>query len=206
MRRCGAGESRGARRPTLHAMRCPSCKDDFEPHVTWCGTCRVDLVPEDAPDPPGAPDTRLGLFHPTVSEALLERLEARGCPHETVTRAEGVEIIVPREERDDLRAQLTLDWSTVLVDLPEEQAGGVRRLGGLYPGWVDAPEGGWIDREGRLVVDSKDDAAADASRTVGPALAVVGVALLLLTWYSGLGMGFAFAGVAMLILGLVVPR
>jgi hypothetical protein len=193
----------------MRVMRCPSCRDEFEPHMTWCGTCRVDLVPDGAPDPPtppGVPDTRLGVFHPTMGAALLAELSERGTPYETVTRDGGLEIVVPRVERDDLRAELSVDWGTRVAELPEEERSDVRWQGGEYPGWLDPPEGGWIDRDGRLVVDARDDEEADASRTLGPLLAVVGVCLLLLTWYLGLGMGPAFAGVGLLLFGLLVPR
>ena len=57
-------------------MRCPSCNDEFEPHVTWCASCHVELVPEGAPAPPrppGVPDARLGRFHPAVGQALMHR-------------------------------------------------------------------------------------------------------------------------------------
>lgn len=169
----------------------------------------MDLIPDGAPLPPepaGVPDTRLGVFHPTIATALLDLLSERGTPHETVTRDRGLEIVVPRQERDDLRAELSVDWSTRIAELDEEQRSDVRWQGGEYPGWLDPPEGGYIDREGRLVVDAKDDREADASRTLGPMLAVIGAGLLLGTWYFGLGMGAGFLGVALLVFGLLVPR
>lgn len=171
--------------------------------------CRVDLIPEGAPippEPPGMPDTRLGVFHPTMAATLLDLLSQRGTPYETVTRDRGLEIVVPRDERDGLRAELSVDWGTRIAELDEEQRSDVRWQGGQYPGWLDPPEGGYIDREGRLVVDAKDDSEADASRTIGPTLAVVGLGLLLATWYLGLGMGTGFLGVALLVFGLLVPR
>ncbi len=169
----------------------------------------MDLVPPGAPDPPappGQPDIRLGIFHPTMADALLVTLSERGTPYETVTHDDGVELVVPRDERDELRAELSVDWSDRVAELDEEERSDVRWQGGEYPGWLDPPEGGWIDRDGRLVVDAGDDRETDASRTVGPLLAVVGVGLLLATWYLGLGMGAGFLGVGLLLFGLLVPR
>jgi hypothetical protein len=48
-------------------MHCPSCNDEFEAHVTWCASCRVELIPEGATPPPAVPDARLGLFHAAVA-------------------------------------------------------------------------------------------------------------------------------------------
>ena len=191
-------------------MRCPSCNDEFEPHVTWCASCHVELVPEGAPAPPrppGVPDARLGRFHPAVGQALLELLDDRGIPFETVTGSDALEIVVPREERDELRAELALHWGDRLEALDEQEASDVRwAAGGHYPGWFDPPEGGFIDRQGRLVVDAAEDAEADAARRVGPTLAIGGASLLLLAWYLGLGMGTVFAGVGLLIIGVLLPR
>lgn len=185
-------------------MHCPRCHDEFEPHVTWCGSCGVDLVPEGAEPPPPPPDAPLGLFHPAVARELERLLAERGVPCETVTREGDVELVVPRDERDDLRTEVTMTWDDVLDGLEEEQVDDVQRRGGDYPGWIDSPVGGWVDREGRLIVDGDD--TGSQPRTIGPTLAVAGAVLLLLAWWAGLGSALVVLGVAMVLLGLLLPR
>ena len=186
-------------------MRCPSCQDDFEPHVTWCASCNMELLPEGAEPPPPVPDAHLGLFHAAVAEELGAMLEERGVPYETVTRDGDVELVVPRAERNALRTEVSASWPDIVAALEEDDAAAVRDQGGQYPGWVDPPLGGWVDREGHLVVDLEEDEHEHA-RTIGPMLAVIGAAVLLLTWWADLGVGGGFAGVGLLIFGLILPK
>lgn len=187
-------------------MRCPACHDEYEPHVTHCADCGLELRDGDdpGPPPPAVPDTRLGRFHPLAAEAVLALATDRGVAVETVTRDREVEVLVERDWRDDLRAELALTWHDVLARLPEERRDEVRARGGEHPGWSDPPRGGWVDREGRMVVDVDDD--PDQARVVGPAMAVGGGVLVVLAWYAGMGGGMVAAGLALVLLGLLLPR
>jgi hypothetical protein len=184
-------------------MRCPSCQDEYEPHVRECADCGLPLVAGHEAPPP-RPDTRLGTFVPTAAEAVLDLLRERQLASETVTRGDDVEVLVEREWRDDLRAELTMTWTEVVRRLPEEQALEVLARGGDQPGWVDPPRGGWVDREGRTIVDVDD--GQDEARVVGPAMAVGGGILLVLAWYAGFGLGVVAAGIGLTVVGLLLPR
>lgn len=186
-------------------MHCPRCNDEFEPHVTWCASCNVELLPEGAEPPPPVPDAHLGRFRAAVAEELGVMLDAQGVPYETVTREGEVELLVPRGDRNRLRTEVATGWPEVLDALPPETAEQVRSDGGQYPGWVDPPLGGWVDREGHLMVDL-DHEQEEGARTIGPMLAIIGGALLVLTWWADLGVGGAFGGVGLLLLGLLLPR
>ena len=163
------------------------------------------LLPEGVEPPPPAPDAHLGLFHPAVAVQLGSILDDRGVPYETVTRDGDVELVVPRTRRDELRTEVSMGWPDIVAALPAEQAADVQWQGGQYPGWVDPPLGGWVDREGHLVVHLEEDDREQA-RTIGPLLAVVGAAVLVLTWWADLGIGGGFAGVGLLVFGLLLPR
>ena len=187
-------------------MRCPSCQDEYEPHVRECADCGLELVPEGGPLPPAAPvaDAHLGTFDPLALTAVLGLLDDRRVAVETVTRDAGVEVLTERAWRDDLRAELTMTWPEILRRLPEEEALEVRSRGGQHPGWLDPPRGGWVDREGRMVVDVED--SSDDARVVGPVLAVAGGILVVLAWYAGLGPGVVVAGLGLALVGLLLPR
>jgi hypothetical protein len=191
-------------------MRCPSCHDEYEDTVTTCRSCGVPLVPDDAVDaapPPPSVDTRLGTFHPAAVTLVLALLDTRGVPHETRTTGQGIEVLVPYEWRDDLRAELTLTWGELVRRLDEDATLAVLGAGGSTPGWYDAPHGGYVDRAGRLVVAVDDDEVEDdAARVVGPALLTVGAILVVLGWWMFDSAAVAVAGVALAILGLVTPR
>lgn len=186
-------------------MRCPRCSDDYEPDVATCATCGVPLVPADAPAGPLV-DARLGRFHPAVADSLERTLDRRRIAYRRVERDDDVELLVDRAWRDDLRAELSVTWTQVVHGLPEEHALTVLGLGGAAPGWFDAPQGGWVDRAGRLVVDSEPDGSGADVRLAGPALATVGVVLLVLGWYADAGAVVVVAGLGMAILGLLLPR
>jgi hypothetical protein len=190
-------------------MRCPVCRDEFEPDVDRCAECDVDLVAADVPLPPRV-DALLGTFHPAVAERILELVSHRRIAADAVPAGDRVEIIVDRDWRDDLRAEFVLRWSELIGRLPEEERLEVGALGGSHPGWFDPPQGAWIDRQGRLQVDPTEDEVAEdeARRVVGPALISIGVVLLLYGWYDG-GSSQAMAmvlGLGSIGVGLFVPR
>lgn len=185
-------------------MRCPRCLDEYEPHVAACATCGTDLVADDAAPTPLV-DARLGRFHPAVAERLTAMLTHRGVVHRRIDRDDEVELLVDRNWRDDLRAELALTWPQVVAALPPERSFEVRQLGGATPGWFDAPAGGWVDRAGRFAVDS-DDEASDEPRIIGPAMAAIGGLVALLSWYTSAGGGLTATGLALLLAGVLLPR
>lgn len=153
------------------------------------------------------PEALIGRFHATVAERLEELLYRRGITVTRVDRDDDVALYVDPDVRDDLRAELALTWATVVHSLPEESAREVLALGGAAPGWHDAPRGGWVDRSGRLVVDTEDhEVAADTARVAGPALLGAGAVVLLLGWYVGAPPGVMVVGVALALLGVLLPR
>lgn len=161
----------------------------------------------DAPAVPTPADARLGRFHPAVADRISELLYRRGIEHAREADANGVRILVDRAWRDDLRAELTMTWAEVTRHLPDEQVSDLLGADGPYPGWYDAPRGGHVDREGRLVVASGDEEEpADEARVVGPALITAGAILLVTGWYVFDSAGIVAAGVALAIAGLVLPR
>jgi len=80
--------------------------------------------------------------------------------------------------------------------------------GGSAPGWYDAPRGGHVDRQGRLVVaaDEEELREEDAGRFVGPALLTVGAILLVIGWYVLDSAAVMVAGIGLATLGLFTPR
>lgn len=190
-------------------MRCPLCRDEYEPDVVRCADCDVPLLPSDAPLPPRV-DALLGTFHPIVADAILALTAHRRIAADAVPVEDRVEVIVDRDWRDDLRAELVVRWDELVQRLPDDERATVRALGGPQPGWFDPPKGAWIDRQGRLQVDPTDDEVEedDARRVLGPALLSVGALLLLFAWYEG-GASQAMAvvlGLALIGVGLFVPR
>ncbi|MEX1165224.1 MAG: hypothetical protein WEB03_16755 [Nitriliruptor sp.] len=155
--------------------------------------------------PPRRADALLGRFHPVVAERLRRTLEHRGVLHRVVTRDDDVEIHVDRDQQADLRAELALTWAQVVHALPADDVVTVLGLGGASPGWYDAPQGGWVDRAGRFVVEAEGD-GTDGPRMAGPAVAAAGAVVLLLAWYAGASAGVIVAGGALLLVGLLIPR
>jgi hypothetical protein len=136
---------------------------------------------------------------------VVQLLAHRHIAHVRGDRDDDVEVLIDRAWRDDLRAELALTWGQIVHALPAEQTVTVLGLGGASPGWYDAPQGGWVDRAGRLVVD--DDERKDGEvRLAGPALTVVGAVLLLMGWYVGADAVVVVAGVALTVFGLLLPR
>lgn len=185
---------------------CPRCRDEYEDSVRRCADCDVPLVPDGAPVPPRV-DAVLGRFHPAAAAPVTEVLERRGIAHRQEPLDEDeIELVVDRDYRDDLRAELVLDWSALVASLEEEDRAALRAAGGRQPGWFDAPQGAWMDAQGRLQVErtEEEELEADARRTVGPSLAVVGAVLLLFGWWGGSELA-AVAGVGALLIGLLLP-
>lgn len=187
---------------------CPSCGDEYEDDVDRCASCRVPLV---APGTDVAPDADalLGVFHPVMASEVLRVLDGRGIVHDALRLdAERVEVLVDRAWRDEVRAELTLGWGGLLQALEPEQRVAVSGAGGPQPGWHDAPQGAWVDDAGRLKVDpgGDEESLTDASRTLGPGLAAVGVVLLVFAWFVGGSDALVVLGVGLVGLGLLLPR
>ncbi|MEX1178434.1 MAG: hypothetical protein WEB09_08220 [Nitriliruptor sp.] len=152
---------------------------------------------------PPRTDALLGRFHPAVAGRLGELLYRRGIEHRVVTRDDDTELYVDAAHQGDLRAEFALTWAQIVHGLPADDAVAVLGLGGATPGWYDAPEGGWVDRAGRFVVDAGD---GEGARMAGPAIAAAGAVILLLGWYAGAGAGVLIGGAALLLLGALIPR
>jgi hypothetical protein len=201
-------------------MRCPSCFDEYEPHVRRCATCGNELVPDealrgedgslrDAEEPVLQRLDRamrhLGRFHPALAPHVLALLEGKGIDAAQRVTDDEVAITVPGSWRDDVRAELVLRWDELLAALDPDEAPEVLATGGHTPGWPDAPVGGAIDRDGRLVVDAPDD-EADGGRTLGPAMLIGGAILAISGWQVIESPALMIAGIAVMILGLFLPR
>jgi hypothetical protein len=194
-------------------MRCPRCLDDHEPGFTTCTSCGTPLLADDAADDDPAwrvtsiPDARLGTFHPAAIATVLALCERRGVEHETRTTEHGVEVLVDRAWRDDLRAELALVWSELVGRLDEDDAVEVLAAGGSTPGWYDPPRGGHVDRTGRLVVaQDEEDADADANRLVGPALVTTGAVLAVVGWWVVGSSALTVLAIGLVLAGLLLPR
>lgn len=186
---------------------CPRCHDEYEPGVGRCATCDLPLVADGVPLPPRV-DALLGVFHPVAADPVVALLARRGIAHDVVPSGDTVEVIADRAWRDDLRAELALTWGELVGGLDPESRGILLTAGGPLPGWLDAPEGAWVDRDGRVQVDGAHGEAeeADARRTVGPVMAAIGAVLVVFGWYAGAGAGVVVAGVGLLLVGLLLPR
>jgi hypothetical protein len=186
---------------------CPSCYDEYDEGTTVCATCGVPLVADDAPLPPRV-DRLLGTFHPILAERIEGLLLRRGIAHTAVPLDDRVEVVVDRDFRDDLRAELAVNWVALVNGLDLEDRAAVVAAGGEHPGWFDAPIGAWIDREGRLQVDAGPDeeALADAGRLWGPTLLVIGVVVGLFGWYGQDSAFLLLVGIVTAVIGLLLPR
>jgi hypothetical protein len=202
-------------------MRCPRCLDDYEPDVRRCATCHLDLVSAEqlsddrAPtleDPPPRPGSaalaaqHLGRFHPTMATRVLALLEARGIDASVQRHDDHTEVAVPGTWRDDVRAELVLRWDELLAGLEPDDAPEVLAAGGHAPGWFDAPLGGHIDRDGRLVVDAPTEDDADGSRTLGPAMIAGGAIIAVSGWQVVELPALVLIGIGLIVLGLFLPR
>lgn len=186
---------------------CPRCDDEYEDGVETCADCGVPLVPDGAPVPARV-DAVLGTFHTAAAAVVLAVLERRGIAHESRPAGDDrVEIVADRAYRDDLRAELAVNWGDLVASLPEEQRQAVRGAGGEQPGWFDAPRGAWMDAHGRLQVErtAEEELEEDARRTVGPSLAVLGAILAIFGWWGGSDVAVVL-GIGLLGVGVFVPR
>lgn len=193
-------------------MRCPECLDDHEDGTLVCGSCHVVLHEVDPSGAivgtaatPSRAGIRLGRFHPRVADRIADLLDDRAIAHTVAVRDDHVEVRVDPQWRDDVRAELTLTWTDILGGLEPGLAADLRATGGRAPGWFDAPEGGHVDRAGRLVVASTED-DEDEGRVVGPALLAAGAILAILGWYVADSSAVTVSGLALVLLGLFTPR
>jgi hypothetical protein len=202
-------------------MRCPRCFDDYEPGVTECASCRLELVPAEQleggdgtpptpaparPDPQAMTAQHLGRFHPTMAAAVLALLEERGIDAEVTTHDDHTELAVAGRWRDDVRAELVLRWDELLESLDPDAAPGVLATGGHAAGWFDAPLGGYIDRDGKLVVDGPTEDDTDGGRTLGPAMIAGGAILAVSGWQVVELPALVLVGIGLIVLGLFLPR
>lgn len=187
---------------------CPNCHDEYMAGATTCASCRVPLLADDTELPPRV-DRLLGVFHVDVVERVTSMLARRGIAHEAVPAGEDrVEVVVDRDFRDDLRAELAVNWQGIVGSLDREVMVEVLRAGAPQPGWFDAPASAWVDRDGRLQVDpgGDEEAMEDAGRLWGPTLVVIGVVVGLFGWYGQGSSALLVLGLAMTGLGLFLPR
>lgn len=189
---------------------CPVCRDEFEDDVRVCPTHDEVLVPAHRLPPERIGDAQLGLFHPSAVLLVQRWLTTQQARFRAVeVDDDRVELWVPEDVRDDLRAALTLHWSGFVRALePEAQQVVAEHGSDDHPGWYDAPQGAWIDDAGRLRVEPSPDEVAveDASRTIGPGLVIAGVIILLLAWVTGFDAGPVLLGGSAIVLGLLLPR
>ncbi|MDQ3932808.1 MAG: hypothetical protein M3252_08240 [Actinomycetota bacterium] len=186
-------------------MRCPACGDDYEPDVSVCAACDVALGTAQTTS-----SARVGRFHPAAARAVAELAIRRGAAVQTSVVSGRVDVLVPKERRDALRAELLLTWDALLAGLPPDDQAQLRELGGQLPGWDDTPDGVWVDRDGQLRVAraEEEEIEEDAGRSVGPALVAVAVILLLSAWQIGDGhlrLLAAVTGLGLLLVGTFLP-
>ena len=187
---------------------CPSCHDQYTAGTERCASCQVPLIPDDAPLPPRV-DRLLGTFHVHVADRVTALLVRRGIAHEVLPVGQDrVEVVVDRDFRDDLRAELAVNWARLVQGLDPDEQVEVLAADAPQPGWFDAPSSAWVDRAGRLQVDAGGDeeAMADAGRLWGPSLVVIGVVVGLFGWYGQDSGALLVVGLAMAGLGLFLPR
>lgn len=187
---------------------CPQCHDEYTEGVAACPTCAVPLVPDGAELPPRV-DRVLGTFHPLVLDRVLSLLQRRGIAHEALPAGEDrVEVVVDRDFRDDLRAELALNWDGIVASLDVEERTELAAARHRQPGWADAPTSAWVDREGRIQVDAgrDEEELADASRLWGPTLVVLGGVIGLFGWYGQSSNVLLVLGLVMAGVGMFLPR
>lgn len=187
---------------------CPRCHDEYVDGVATCRSCGLALVPEGEALPPQV-DLLLGVFHPIAAEPVVRVLRHRGIAHDALPADhDRVEIVVDRAFRDDLRAELAINWSNLIGSLERDDMYTVLEAGGIQPGWFDAPQGAWIDREGRLQVEAASHEAdeEEARRVFGPMLLALGAITTLFGWYADASDVFVLLGVLALSVGVFLPR
>ncbi|MDP8930991.1 MAG: hypothetical protein M3O70_21060 [Actinomycetota bacterium] len=142
---------------------------------------------------------------------MVEFVIRHGAPVQTSVVDDRVDVLVPTERRDGLRAELLLTWDALVARLPPHDQAELRAHGGQLPGWDDTPGGVWVDRDGQLRAarTEEEEIEEDAGRTVGPALMALAVMLLLLAWQIGDGhlrLLAAIGGFGLLLVGTFLPH
>lgn len=185
-------------------MQCPLCADEFEEGIALCTNCSVPLLPPGVSAP--ARTRHLGRFARPVGERVLSLLGAKSILYDVEERDDELAVRVDAEWRDDVASQLYTGWIELLMGLDRDVAYGIFEQGGTHPGWHDAPDEAWTDRQGRLKVDV-EAADADGARAIGPALLVLGLALVLLGLVDAVSPAPALTfGSLLLVLGALLPR
>lgn len=186
-------------------MRCPACEDDFEPECAWCSACATPLAENET-----LSTARVGRFHPAAARVVIELAVQRGAPVQTDLVGDLVDVRVPKDRRDGLRAELLLTWDALVARLPPQDQAELAAQGGQLPGWGDTPGDVWVDRDGQLrVAPGEEEAEEDTGRIVGPTLVATAILLLLLAWQLGDGhlrLLAAIGGFGMLLVGTFLPR
>jgi len=186
---------------------CPRCRDEYT-SAEVCATCRIPLLADGAPLPAQV-DQLLGTFHPLVADRVVAVLARRGIAHETLPSTDDqVEVVVDRAYRDDLRAELAINWDGVVNSLDVDDRATVIAAGARQPGWYDAPTSAWVDREGRLQVDGGpgSEDMAEAGRLWGPTLMVVGAVAGIFGWYGQGNTTVLVLGLLVAAIGVFLPR
>ena len=192
-------------------MHCPTCGDEYRDGVERCVDCDVALVPAGATTTVAVPSrARLGRFHPALVDVVRARASGRVARIETTLHDDGVDIHVERGAEDRLRAELAVEWEQLLSQVDPEERAEVMASGDRLPGWLDPPDGIWVDREGALRADTSRLDPDQGTRAAGPALISAGGLLLVAAWYVGEGgLGTLVAtiiGLAVVLVGVFTPR
>lgn len=186
---------------------CPRCHDEYT-SAEVCTTCRIPLVADGATLPPQV-DRLLGTFHPLVADRVIAVLTRRGIAHDALPSGDDhVEVVVDGAYRDDLRAELTINWDGVVNSLDVDDRATVIATGVRHPGWWDAPTSAWVDRDGRLQVDAGQESEdmAEAGRQWGPTLMVIGTVAGIFGWYGQGNTTILVLGLFVAAVGVFLPR
>jgi hypothetical protein len=186
---------------------CPRCRDEYT-SAEMCATCRIPLVPDGTTLPPQV-DRLLGTFHPLVADRVVAVLARRGIAHEALPAGDDqVEVVVDGAYRDDLRAELAINWDGVVNSLDVDARATVIAAGAHQPGWWDAPTSAWVDREGRMQVDAGpgSEDLEEAGRLWGPTLMVIGTVTGIFGWYGQGSSTLLVLGLLVAALGVFLPR
>ncbi|MFO7961460.1 MAG: hypothetical protein R6U94_10985 [Nitriliruptoraceae bacterium] len=141
-----------------------------------------------------------------MATQVLALIEERGIDATVHAHDDHTEVAVPGTWRDDVRAELVLRWDELLAGLEPDDAPEVLAAGGRTPGWFDAPLGGHIDRDGKLVVDAPAEDDAEGGRTLGPAMIAGGAILVVSGWQVVELPALVLIGIALAVLGVFLPR
>lgn len=191
-------------------MHCPTCGDEYLDGVQRCVDCGVVLVPAATTAVAVPSRARLGRFHPALVDVVRARVAGRVELLETTLHDDGVDVHVERGAEDRLRAELAVEWEQLLSQVDPEQRAAVMAGGARLPGWLDPPDGIWVDREGELRADTSRLDPDHGTRAAGPVLISAGGLLLVGAWYVGEGgLGTLVAtviGLAVVLVGVFTPR